>query len=54
MRTQTFIGVFALLTFVMACTAIGRAFGLKTAEAIYMGVLMLTVALTYVWCRKRG
>ena len=54
MRTQTFIGVFALLTFVMACTAIGRAFGLKIAEVFYMSLLILTVVLMYGCRRKRG
>ena len=54
MRTQVFMGMFALLTFMLACAAIGRGFGLRTVEVLYLSAFTLMLALTYLWRRKRG
>jgi hypothetical protein len=42
-RPYTLIGVFALLTLILAGTAIGRLLGFSAGEGIYLTTLMLAV-----------
>jgi len=37
------IGLFALLTFILAGAAIGRVMGLSASEGIYLTILTLTI-----------
>lgn len=42
MNTQTVVGLFGLVTLILALTVVGRLFGLGVWEAVYLAALLLT------------
>ena len=50
-RPHTLIGLFALLTFILAGAAIGRLLGLSASEGIYLTILTL-VAIGWFMVRR--
>lgn len=41
MNTQTAVGLFGLVTLILALTVVGRLFGLGVWEAVYLAALLL-------------
>lgn len=52
-RPHTLIGLFALLTFILAGAAIGRVMGLSVSEGIYLTTLTLAVVGWFMGRRMR-
>jgi len=52
-HSHTLIGLFALLTFILAGAAIGRLLGLSASEGIYLTTLMLAVVGWFIGRRIR-
>lgn len=52
-RPHTLIGLFALLTFILAGAAIGRLMGLSVSEGIYLTTLTVTVVGWFIGRRIR-
>ena len=42
MNTQTVVGLFGLVTLILALMVVGRLFGLGVWEAVYLAALLLT------------
>ncbi|MBE2184500.1 MAG: hypothetical protein IAE89_13810 [Anaerolineae bacterium] len=52
-QPHTLIGLFALLTFILAGAAIGRLMGLSVSEGIYLTTLTVTVVGWFMGRRIR-
>lgn len=52
-RPHTLIGLFALLTVILAGAAIGRLLGLSASEGIYLTTLTLAVVGWFIGRRMR-
>lgn len=52
-RPYTLIGLFALLTFILAGAAIGRLMGLSVSEGIYLTTLTVTLVGWFMGRRIR-
>jgi len=49
MNTQTLVGLFGLVTLILALTVVGRLFGLGVWEAVYLAALLLAVVASLLY-----
>ncbi|MBK9750782.1 MAG: hypothetical protein IPO91_29025 [Chloroflexi bacterium] len=54
MQRQHWLGLFALITLVLAGTALGRVLGLRLGDSFYLAILVPTLIGWWVGRRNQG